>query len=109
MDIKFAFGKRLKELRTEKGITQEKLAEMVDIETATVGMIEIGKRATSFKTLQKIAEALDIQYFELFKADDANTPNALQAIILRETENLDPKILKYILKSIKDLKEFLKE
>lgn len=109
MNIRIAFGKRLKELRAERSLTQEKLAELVGIEPASIGMIEIGKRAPSFKTLQKIAEALDIQYFELFKAEDANTPNALQALILKETENLNPKILKHILKSIKDLKEFLKE
>jgi len=107
MDIKLAFGKRLKELRAERGITQEILAETVGVEPAFIGMIEIGKRAPSFKTLQKIAECLDIQYFELFKADDANTPNALQSLILKETKDLNPKTLKYILKSIKDLKEIL--
>lgn len=107
MDIKLAFGKRLKELRAERGITQEKLAEMIGVETGTIGMIEVGRKATSFKTLEKLAEALDIQYSELFKSDEANTPNALQSLILKETENLDPKTLKYILKSIKDLKEFL--
>ncbi len=109
MDIYLAFSKRLKKLRAERNITQEKLSEIVGVEPAFVGMLETGKRAPSFKTLQKIAEALDIQYFELFKADDANTPNALQALILKETENLDTKTLKHILKSIKDLKEFLKE
>lgn len=109
MDIKILFGQKLKKLRTERGITQEKLAEMIGIEPGTIGMIEIGKRATSFKTLQKIVETLDINYSELFDIREANTPNALQSLILKETENLNTKTLKYFLKSIKELKEFLKE
>lgn len=109
MDIKILFGQKLKKLRTERGITQEKLAEMIGIEPGTIGMIEIGKRATSFKTLQKIVETLDINYSELFDIGEANTPNALQSLILKETENLNTKTLKYFLKSIKELKEFLKE
>ena len=41
-----AFGCRLKETRKERGLTQEQLAEALNISTPHLGNIEIGKRGT---------------------------------------------------------------
>lgn len=62
-DLKF--GKKLQRLRKGCGITQEKLAEMTKLSTTFVGLIEIGKRRPSMKTLQKIASALGVQVKDL--------------------------------------------
>ena len=107
MSLKILFGKKLKQLRKERGLTQEKLAELLDLETGTIGMIEIGKRATSFETLEKIAKTLDIKYSELFDIKIAKTPNALQAIILDELDGLEEKELEHILNYVKEFKRFL--
>lgn len=55
-DIKL--GKRIRRLRRRASLTQEKLAEKVNVSTTHIGLVETGKRRISLKTLQKIASAL---------------------------------------------------
>ncbi len=61
-----AFGKRVLELRTEKGITQEILAESAGISQVQVARIEAGSINTSLSTIYAIADALKISTSELF-------------------------------------------
>lgn len=43
MDNKKLLGKRIKEIRKHKGLTQEQLSEMIDIETSSLSGIESGR------------------------------------------------------------------
>lgn len=52
-------GKRIAELRKEKGISQSKLSELTGINSGHVARIELGKYSTGIDTLAKIAEVLD--------------------------------------------------
>ncbi len=58
-------AKRIKKLRRKVGLTQEKLAEKVNVSTTHIGLIETGKRRASLKTLQKIATALNTKVKDL--------------------------------------------
>ena len=109
MNLKNLFGQNLKTIRKERNLTQEQLAEIIEVETGFVGMIETGKRAPSFETLQKITEKLDVSYSDLFDLKDNSTPNTLQKLILKEIKNEDAKTLNYILKSVKELKKYKNE
>lgn len=71
------FGKRLKELRTKNKVTQEKLAELADIEQQQICRIEKGACFTTFDTLEKISKALNIQIDELFNFSHQNETDAL--------------------------------
>lgn len=62
-------GKQLKEIRKEKGITQEKLAENVNIHQTYVGKLEAGKRNPSIVMLYKISRALEIKLTDIFEFD----------------------------------------
>lgn len=53
-------GERVRIRRKALGITQEKLAEMVDVSTSFIGHIERGTRKLSVETLFKVCKALDI-------------------------------------------------
>jgi len=53
-------GERLKKLRKQKGLTQEKLAELAQIDPKSVIDIESGKRNPTLKTLRKITNALKV-------------------------------------------------
>ena len=53
------FAKRLKELRIEKGLTQQQLADILKVDRTTVMKWERGERETNFSMLAKIAK-----YFE---------------------------------------------
>ena len=66
MLLKELFGKRLKEIRKQKGLTQEELAELCDMQTNSIGMIETGQRAVSFSTIETIASCLQVDYNDLF-------------------------------------------
>jgi transcriptional regulator with XRE-family HTH domain len=51
------FGKNLREKRTETGMTQERLAEMAEIDRTYIYRLENGKRAPSLSVVIKLAHA----------------------------------------------------
>lgn len=54
-----ALGKRIKEKRIEKGLTQEQLGELCELSAAHIGHIERGTRILSVEVLFRISQALD--------------------------------------------------
>jgi transcriptional regulator with XRE-family HTH domain len=61
------FGDILKELRTARKISQEKLAEYCELDRTYISLLERGLRQPTLITLFKIAKALDITPSELIK------------------------------------------
>jgi len=58
----FEIGQRVKELRKEKGLTQDQLAKVASISRVTLGKLERGQvGAVSIKTLDIILDALDYE------------------------------------------------
>ncbi len=68
-DIKKLFGKRLKALREDKKLTQEKFAEKIDISSRALSAIECGKNFVSAETMTKICIALEVTPKMLFDFD----------------------------------------
>jgi transcriptional regulator with XRE-family HTH domain len=66
MDIQRKFGKRLKELRVEKKLSQETLAIDSDIDRAYISHIENGEKNLSIKHMEKILKALGVSFSEFF-------------------------------------------
>jgi len=62
-------GKRLKELRKEQKISQRELGLRSGLEKSEIQRLERGGN-TTFKTMLKIVNALDIDFGELFKLDE---------------------------------------
>ena len=60
-------GRRIRTIRKAKGWTQEELGSKADISYKFVGEIERGQQNPSFDTLVKIADALEIELFDLFR------------------------------------------
>jgi len=67
MDIKKKFGKNLKRLRLEKGISQETLALSADLDRTYIPSIEKGERNVSITVVEKLANALNVNISEFFK------------------------------------------
>ncbi len=65
--IKEKLGQRIKYLRNEKGLSQEKFALSIDMDRTYLASVESGKRNISINNIQKIANGLDITLEELFK------------------------------------------
>jgi transcriptional regulator with XRE-family HTH domain len=62
------FGKTLRELRTERGLSQDELAARAGLDRNYIGMIERGERNPAIVNVVKIAEALNVPPSELFRA-----------------------------------------
>lgn len=71
-DIKKLLGKRIRELRKAKNLTQEKLAELVGIGPANISYIETGRFSPSVETLTKLSEALGVYTYELYMFEHLN-------------------------------------
>ena len=66
MEIKEKFGKQVKKLRLEKGLSQEGLALLADLDRTYIPSIEKGERNVSITVIEKIANALKVKISTLF-------------------------------------------
>ncbi len=64
--IVILFGERVRELRKEKEISQEELADRAGVHRTYIGMIERGEKNITIVNIQKIAKALGVGIRELF-------------------------------------------
>lgn len=62
------FGKRVQELRKQRELTQEDLADLVGVDRSYMGFVERGERNPTLDKLIKIAQALKITLSELFQS-----------------------------------------
>ncbi|WP_308566666.1 helix-turn-helix domain-containing protein [Aggregatibacter kilianii] len=60
------FGKKVKELRKQKGLSQEALALLCDLDRSYIGGVERGERNLSLLNIHRIATALNVNVKELF-------------------------------------------
>jgi len=67
--LKQKFGKRLREIREQRRMTQERFAEALDLSVDFLSLIERGRNAPSFETLDKIAKRLRMSVSDLFTFD----------------------------------------
>ena len=67
MEIKSKVGKRIKEIREKKSISQKDLSFSADLDRSYIASVENGQRNISIVNLEKIANALDVTLSELFK------------------------------------------
>lgn len=67
MDIKIKFGHHLKQLRNKQNLTQEKLAELANMDRSYISDIERGIKTISIEKLDKLAKAFNIKLWELLK------------------------------------------
>ena len=104
-DIKAQLGARIKELRKSKNITQEELVEVIGSDTNNLSRIENGKKFMSADKLSKIADALKVDIKELFDFGHILSDEELKKEIVSDVNALSSKQLKYIYKTIKNLKE----
>lgn len=69
MNIIKVFGTNVRNFRLEKGLSQEKFAELCDLHRTYISDIECFQRNVSLEAVQKIANALQIDTYRLFIPD----------------------------------------
>ena len=65
-NIKTSFGEKLRSIRTSKQLSQEKLAELADLDRTYISSVELGKRNISIVNICRLASALEIKITVLF-------------------------------------------
>ena len=96
VSIREILALNLKEYRRKSGFTQEKLAEKAGISANYLSMVEISRKFPTPEMLDRLAETLDIQTFQLF--DPSATIDGallhLERAIVENIENVVGKCLK---------------
>jgi transcriptional regulator with XRE-family HTH domain len=73
-DVDARVRRRLRELRTQHGLTLEDVATRADIDVSTLSRLESGKRRLALDHLPRLASALSVTTDELMRAPEAEDP-----------------------------------
>lgn len=71
-EIQRKFGKTIRKLRSNSGISQEQLADLCGLHRTYMSDVELGKRNVSLENIERIALALDIKLSDLFMEVENN-------------------------------------
>lgn len=97
------FGKRIKELRKQRNLTQEELSEKLGVFQKQIGNIETGTTFTTMTNIVKLAQVFDVDIKDLFEFNHQKP----RAEIIKEIEDLitnsSDKQLKTIYRIVKDI------
>lgn len=101
-DLKTLFGKRVKKYRLKNKMSQEMLAEKIDIALNNLGKIERGESFVTAQTLEKISRVLGVEVKDLFDFDENKSPAQMRqelelGILDDENVNLIYKIYNMVL------------
>ncbi len=101
-NMKKMFGKRLRELRTAKMLTQETVAELINIKPENYSRIENGLSFPKPENIMKISKVLGVEVAELFQFSHLNDyDKILQTIIEKLKNDKDTTVITYkFLKSL---------
>jgi transcriptional regulator with XRE-family HTH domain len=78
-DIAKIIGQRIRNYRTQKGLSQEKLAELAGCHPTYIGQLERGEKNATLESVEKIALAMGISLSELFDKLGKSGSNSIAA------------------------------
>ncbi len=96
------FGKKIKEIRKKQSFTQEKLAEILDVDAKTISRLEKGYYFTTYENLEKLANALDVQIKDFFDFEYMQNKDTLKDSLITKISNMPIEKLQKIAKFIQD-------
>lgn len=75
MRITESFCENLRNKRKERGLTQERLAQRAGISYNFISQLERGMKAPTLRTVEKLADALDLDPLDLFQPTNNEEPS----------------------------------
>lgn len=108
MKANLNFGEKLKNYRKDIGLSQERLAELIEAESAdTISRYELGKNFPGYDKLKKLVKVLGVSFDDLLDEESdikAKEPTEIKAVNIELTD-CSEKQLKTILAIIKAYKK----
>ena len=98
--LKEKLGRRIQEIRKSKNLTQEKLAELIGLDTPNLSNIERGKRFVTVETLEKIINALGVSEKTLFDLEHIKPREELITLINHILSVSETKDIEYFYRMI---------
>lgn len=102
--LKQKLGARIQEIRKSKNLTQEVLAEKIDMDKPNLSNIECGKRFMTAETLEKLAGALEVEEKELFNFGHIKNRGELIKLLNNLINSASDNELMYLYKVVEALK-----
>lgn len=121
MSVNFKFiGKRIKEVREQRGMTQAELAESADLSSQYLSQVETAKKQVSLKALVHISNALEINIDSLLRGNQVGDKqeyqnelsellkdcNAFEKRVLYEQARASKKIIRESMPLMTDLEKY---
>ena len=103
MDNKKKLGKRIKELRKQRGLTQEQVAEKIQLEQNTISIIESGRNFPTLVTLEKIANVLQVELSDFFNYETSEDTEIIKKSLEIKFQSLSDNQIKQVYKYIKNV------
>ena len=96
-------GKKIKEKRISKGLTQDYIANMADVNTSHISNIENNRVKVSLTTLVQICNALDVTVDYILSDEYMDSDSVLNQTVVTELKKCDRNTKERILKIIQIL------
>ena len=100
-EIKSLFGKKIKDYRTQRHLTQAQLAELVNVDDKHISCIESGKNFPSADLIERFSTALNVEPKDLFEFYHLQNPANLKNEIITMLDKLPPEELSLAYKYIR--------
>lgn len=97
-ELKKLLGKRIREIRIAKNLTQEDLSELTDIGTSSISKIESGHFHPTDENLEKIAKALCVEPYKLYMFNHQKNAKDLRQEIQKILNGASDKELQLVYK-----------
>lgn len=87
MNLKKEFGEKIRKIRSNRGLSQEKTAELIGIDPVNYSRLENGLSFPKPENLIKISEALNVELSELFQFSKINDYEKMLNAITEKLKN----------------------
>lgn len=97
-DLLRRLGERIKEIRKARGVTQETVAEQIEMSPQYLSRIEGGHQSPSIEMLAKLADTLEVDLWEFFDFGQPETVKELREMLRNVAQGANEQQLRLALK-----------
>ena len=94
------FGKRIRELRKSRSLTQEQLAEIIGLDVKQISNIETGYCFTTMSTIEKLAQCFNSEIYQLFNFSHLKSKEELRPVLIDKINRASEKEIQLITRLI---------